>query len=212
MFHRTPLFLSSAFTRPCPFSPCPIFLSSYFSSSPSSTTSTTSSSSSDPLTQPPHLPVSSSLPPPRCRRPPPPETTPGILFNNIMAPTWDRPHQGGVDLVVVGGDMARPLSPDRRLASTDLECLKVRISSSIFVRQWCRFNPISAKSSISFSQKDSLEFQDTFMRYPPFDFQEAFALFDRDRDGEINTEELGKVQLSKPHYHSLSRTWHYGRK
>jgi len=42
--------------------------------------------------------------------------------------------------------MARPLSPDRRLASTDLECLK-----------------------------------------------EAFALFDRDRDGEINTEELGKV-------------------
>ena len=135
-----------------------------------------------------------------------------LLINNIMAPTWDQPHQGGVDLVVVGGDMARPLSPDRRLASTDLECLKVRISSSIFVRQWCRFNPISAKSSISFSQKDSLEFQDTFMRYPPFDFQEAFALFDRDRDGEINTEELGKVQLSKPHYHSLSRTWHYGRK
>jgi len=44
--------------------------------------------------------------------------------------------------------MARPLSPDRRLASTDLECLK-----------------------------------------------EAFALFDRDRDGEINTEELGKVQF-----------------
>jgi len=42
--------------------------------------------------------------------------------------------------------MARPLSPDRRLASTDLECLK-----------------------------------------------EAFALFDRDRDGEIDTEELGKV-------------------
>ena len=135
-----------------------------------------------------------------------------LLINNTMAPTWDQPHQGGVDLVVVGGDMARPLSPDRRLASTDLECLKVRISSSIFVRQWCRFNPISAKSSISFSQKDSLEFQDTFMRYPPFDFQEAFALFDRDRDGEINTEELGKVQLSKPHYHSLSRTWHYGRK
>lgn len=104
--------------------------------------------------------------------------------------------------------MARPLSPDRRLASTDLECLKVRISSSIFVRQSCRFNPISAKSSISFSQKDSLEIQDTFMKYqyPLFGFQEAFALFDRDRDGEINTEELGKVQLSKPHYHSLSRT------
>ena len=27
----------------------------------------------------------------------------------------------------------------------------------------------------------------------PFKSQEAFALFDRDRDGEINTEELGKV-------------------
>jgi len=42
--------------------------------------------------------------------------------------------------------MARPTSPDKRIAVTDLDCLK-----------------------------------------------EAFALFDRDRDGEINTEELAKV-------------------
>ena len=28
-----------------------------------------------------------------------------------------------------------------------------------------------------------------------FQSQEAFALFDRDRDGEINTEELGKVSI-----------------
>ena len=30
---------------------------------------------------------------------------------------------------------------------------------------------------------------------PPFESQEAFALFDRDRDGEINTDELGKVKF-----------------
>ena len=34
----------------------------------------------------------------------------------------------------------------------------------------------------------------TFVCDPQFsESQEAFALFDRDRDGEINTEELGKV-------------------
>ena len=30
--------------------------------------------------------------------------------------------------------------------------------------------------------------------------KEAFALFDRDRDGEINTEELGKVIFSSYRY------------
>ena len=40
----------------------------------------------------------------------------------------------------------------------------------------------------------------TFVCDPQFsESQEAFALFDRDRDGEINTEELGKVFIiSKP--------------
>ena len=50
-----------------------------------------------------------------------------------------------------------------------------------------------------FSKKNSViccEFSTFLCNRPPFESQEAFALFDRDRDGEINTEELGKVFIS----------------
>ena len=112
-------------------------------SSSSSSTTYPSSSSSRPLTQPP-----TSQSPAACC---PLDASPPILLRDWkpdMVATWPSVQLhwegGGGGLALLGGvglallhqlkpDMARPLSPDRRLASTDLECLKVKISSNSMI-------------------------------------------------------------------------------